>query len=251
MSKPRSRRSVLVYAVMSSSHSSNHKVADKWRLDCCRGATTDEKCFSFRLRLRDILAAFQPFKGLTRYSRRPSAEDILKCCICASVRPVVGNVHDRMPAFCEMDFFGARARRFDEDGAGGDRGEAGGVGYGSFARFFNSANARPARRPSLVAVELSSLAWSALGPPHYAVRGDRCAFLDTRGSSNDGHWLRSGFTEATVPATGLRAVGLTFSPLACPPSIVIERLPSDIVCEKSRMCGFIRPRALAAPMVYD
>ena len=31
----------------------------------------------------------------------------------------------------------------------------------SFARFFNSANARPARRPSLVAVESSSLAWSA------------------------------------------------------------------------------------------
>ena len=28
--------------------------------------------------------------------------------------------------------------------------------HGSFARFFNSANARPARRPSLVAVELSS-----------------------------------------------------------------------------------------------
>ena len=33
--------------------------------------------------------------------------------------------------------------------------------YGSFARFFNSANARPARRPSLVAVESSSSAWSA------------------------------------------------------------------------------------------
>ncbi len=32
--------------------------------------------------------------------------------------------------------------------------------------------------------------------------------------SDDGHWLCSGFTEATVPATGLRAVGLTFSPLA-------------------------------------
>jgi len=43
MSKPRSRRSVLVYTVMSSSYSSNHKVADKWRLDCCRDATTDEK----------------------------------------------------------------------------------------------------------------------------------------------------------------------------------------------------------------
>ena len=35
-----------------------------------------------------------------------------------------------------------------------------GFAHGSFARFFNSANARPARRPSLVAVELSSLAWS-------------------------------------------------------------------------------------------
>jgi non-heme chloroperoxidase len=32
--------------------------------------------------------------------------------------------------------------------------------YGSFARFFNSANARPARRPSLIAVESNSLAWS-------------------------------------------------------------------------------------------
>ena len=32
------------------------------------------------------------------------------------------------------------------------------ITYGSLARFFNSANARPARRPSLVAVESSSLA---------------------------------------------------------------------------------------------
>ena len=32
--------------------------------------------------------------------------------------------------------------------------------YGSFARFFNSAIARAARRPSLVAVESSCLAWS-------------------------------------------------------------------------------------------
>jgi len=63
------------------------------------------KVNSFRLRLRNILAAFQPFKGLARYSRRPSPEDILKCCICASVRPFVGNVHDRMPALLrEMDF---------------------------------------------------------------------------------------------------------------------------------------------------
>ena len=141
---------------MSSSHWSNHKVADKWRLGCCRGATSDEKGISFRLRLREIFAAFQPFKGLTRYSRRPSTEDIRKCCICASVRPVVGNVHDRMPALLrEMDFLrwlsgnGDTELRFDEDGAGGDRGEAGGVGYDSFARLFhNSANARPARRPA-------------------------------------------------------------------------------------------------------
>jgi methylase of polypeptide subunit release factors len=35
-----------------------------------------------------------------------------------------------------------------------------GVAYGSFARFFNSANTRPARRPSLVAVESNSSAWS-------------------------------------------------------------------------------------------
>ena len=32
--------------------------------------------------------------------------------------------------------------------------------HGSFARFFNSAKVRPAKRPSLVAVELSSSAWS-------------------------------------------------------------------------------------------
>ena len=37
------------------------------------------------------------------------------------------------------------------------RGWASGVGYGSLARFFNSANARPARRPSLVAVEFEFL----------------------------------------------------------------------------------------------
>jgi hypothetical protein len=35
-----------------------------------------------------------------------------------------------------------------------------GFAHGSFARFFNSANARPARRPSLVAVESSSSPWS-------------------------------------------------------------------------------------------
>ncbi len=73
-SKPRSRRSVLVYAVMSSSHWTIHRVTDKWRLACCRGATTDEKRISSRLRLREIFAVFQPFKELTRYSRRPSRE---------------------------------------------------------------------------------------------------------------------------------------------------------------------------------
>ena len=31
------------------------------------------------------------------------------------------------------------------------------LAHGSFARFFNSANARPARRPSLVAVEFELL----------------------------------------------------------------------------------------------
>ena len=102
-SKPKSRRSVLVYAVMSSSHWSNHKVADKWRLGCCRGATSDEKGISFKLRLRGILAVFQSLKGLTRYSRRPSTEDIPKCCICASVRPIVSKY--TMPALLrQMDF---------------------------------------------------------------------------------------------------------------------------------------------------
>ena len=37
-----------------------------------------------------------------------------------------------------------------------------GFAHGSFVRFFNSVNARAARRPSLVAVESSSLAWSVL-----------------------------------------------------------------------------------------
>ncbi len=32
---------------------------------------------------------FSRLTELTRYSRRPAPEDILKCCICASVRPVV------------------------------------------------------------------------------------------------------------------------------------------------------------------
>ena len=48
------------------------------------------------------------------------------------------------------------------EGVGGDLALSGArMAHGSFARFFNSANARPARRPSLVAVESSSLAWSA------------------------------------------------------------------------------------------
>ena len=41
--------------------------------------------------------------------------------------------------------------------------------HGSFARFFNSAKVRPAKRPSLVAVELSPPAWS-VGPASKAVR---------------------------------------------------------------------------------
>jgi hypothetical protein len=39
--------------------------------------------------------------------------------------------------------------------------------HGSFARFFNSANARPARRPSLVAVESSSSAAGVTNPSYY------------------------------------------------------------------------------------
>ena len=65
MSKPRSRRSSLVYAVMFSSRWSTRKVAGKWRLDCCGRATTVEKCVSFRLRLRDILLVYQAFRELT------------------------------------------------------------------------------------------------------------------------------------------------------------------------------------------
>jgi len=35
---------------------------------------------------------------------------------------------------------------------------------------------------------------------------ERRAYLDPRGSSDDGHWACNGFTVSTVPATGLRAV---------------------------------------------
>ena len=40
------------------------------------------------------------------------------------------------------------------------------------------------------------------------------ASLVSRGPSDDGHWAHNGFTASTVPTTGLRAVGLMFSPLA-------------------------------------
>jgi hypothetical protein len=33
-------------------------------------------------------------------------------------------------------------------------------------------------------------------------------------SSGDGHWTCNGFTGSTVPATGLRALGPQFGPLA-------------------------------------
>src|SRR5208282_503547 len=47
MSKPRSRRSVLEYAIMFSSRWSNCNVSDECRLGCCGRATTDEKRISF------------------------------------------------------------------------------------------------------------------------------------------------------------------------------------------------------------
>jgi hypothetical protein len=40
------------------------------------------------------------------------------------------------------------------------------------------------------------------------------SYLDTRGSSDDGHWACNGFTSSTVPATGLRAIGASVRP-AC------------------------------------
>ena len=46
------------------------------------------------------------------------------------------------------------------------------LAHGSFARFFNSANVRPAKRPSLVAVESNSSAWS-LRPASNAVNHRR------------------------------------------------------------------------------
>src|SRR5215469_2592590 len=76
----------------------------------------------------------------------------------------------------------------------GGEGRCSGYSLGSFARFFNSANARPARRPSLVAVESSSSAWSAR-PASNAVnqRRNRASFFDFHGaqltSSNLLFWV--------------------------------------------------------------
>ena len=56
-----------------------------------------------------------------------------------------------------------------------------------------------------------SEAWSA-GIGAACVVGRRVA-LDTRGSSDDGHWACNGFTASTVPATGLRARGFSSSRL--------------------------------------
>ena len=104
---------------MFSSRWSNCNVAGKRKLGCCGRATTDEKRISFRLRLRNILVAYQAFSGLTQYSRRPSPEDILKCCICAShpeleaVGPAAGGVvHARDFDFCPAHAVGDDVGRF-------------------------------------------------------------------------------------------------------------------------------------------
>ena len=57
--------------------------------------------------------------------------------------------HGRVSMTVEQSFAAVAVSLYDD-----------GFAHGSFVRFFNSANARPARRPSLVAVESSSSAWS-------------------------------------------------------------------------------------------
>ncbi len=76
-----------------------------------------------------------------------------------TIRPIIslgfGNWFTRMLSHVSLRYSRSNCRR-SFSGLSGGR-----VAHSSFPRFFNSANARPARRPSLVAVESSSLAWSA------------------------------------------------------------------------------------------
>src|ERR1700756_3886063 len=65
------------------------------------------------------------------------------------------------------------------------------------------------------------------------------SYLDTRGSSHDAHWACNGFTASTVPATGLRAVGvysayrrLVFL-LIMPASPSTARRSIDTLCHRS------------------
>src|SRR5262245_10213445 len=68
-------------------------------------------------------------------------------------------------------------------------------------------------------------------------------YLDTRGSSDDGHWPCNGFTSSTVPATGLRAVGASVRPACVSYSFLINPAlrsaslrPSGKLCRQST-CG--------------
>src|SRR5262245_66372962 len=68
-------------------------------------------------------------------------------------------------------------------------------------------------------------------------------YLDTRGSSDDGHWPCNGFTSSTVSATGLRAVGasvrpacVSYSSLINPALRLASLRPTGKLCRQST-CG--------------
>jgi hypothetical protein len=90
-------------------------------------------------------------------------------------------------------------------------------GLNEYTAFCNGAG--DVKSPRVIVTPPSSrfCPWSAPRPPHYAVRRNGepiLSYLATRGSSEDGHWPCNGFTNSTVLATGLRAVGPLFGPLA-------------------------------------
>src|SRR4029077_18340410 len=72
---------------------------------------------------------------------------------------------------------------------------------------------------------------------------ERCAYLDTRGSSDDGHGECNGFTASTVPATGLRAEAaslrparVSYSSLIKPALRTVSPRPTGKLCRQST-CG--------------
>src|SRR5262249_20200473 len=74
-------------------------------------------------------------------------------------------------------------------------------------------------------------------------------YLDTRGSSDDGHWPCNGFTSSTVPATGLRAIGasvrpacVSYSSLITPAMRSASPRPRGKLCRQST-CGAVLLRS--------